>query len=107
MMYQLIISLFETSALTIMFSTISILLEKNGSAIVACLFIPTGATLLLTLCDNYLKLGVSKYWIENVSDMFASSLKMGDFWLSIICYIIYIVLFMIIGNYLFKKKEIK
>jgi ABC-type transport system involved in multi-copper enzyme maturation permease subunit len=107
MIYQLIICIFETIAIATMFSTFSILLEKNGSAIIACLFIPTGVTLLLTVCDSYLKLNVSKYWIENISMMYSDKPIISNFWISILYYALYTVFFILLGNYLFKKKEIK
>lgn len=107
MIYSLIISVFEIISITIMFSTLSILLEKNGSAIIACLFIPTGASLVLTVCDSYLKLGISKYWIENIHEIYDSSPVISNLWLSILYYSIYSIFFMKLGNYLFAKKEIK
>ena len=107
LVYPLIIDIFEIIALTTMFSTISLLLERNATAIVACLFIPIGATLLLTVCDTYLKLGISDYWIENISMIYTKNPGMGNLWLSLLYYVIYILFFMKLGNYLFKKKEIK
>ena len=103
----LVISIFEIIAIAIMFSTISILLEKNSSAIIACLFIPTGVTLLLTVCDSYLKLNIGKYWIENISMIYTDKPETINLWLSILYYLLYTLFFMKLGNYLFNKKEIK
>ena len=107
MILLLINSFIAIIAYTIMYATISFLLEKNASAIIACLFIPTVVGLVLSLLDGNLKLGVGKYWIDNVSDEFIKNPTLSNLWLPIGLYGAYIVAFILGGTSLLKNKEIK
>lgn len=107
MIYSIINSIFRIIAYTIFFSTISFILEKNGSAIIACLFAPSIIQTLLSLIDSKLKIDISKYWITNVSNEFLSDSSLTNLNYSIIFYIIYVMIFVILGVYVAKKKEIK
>lgn len=107
MLYSIINSVVCIVAYTIFFSTMSFILEKNGSAIIACLFAPTIIQTILTLVDSKLKLDISKYWISNVSSKFLENPTLSNLNYSVIFYIIYIVVFIIIGINIIKKREIK
>lgn len=107
MLYSIINSIFRIIAYTIFFSTISFILEKNGSAIIACLFAPSIIQTILSLIDSKLKIDISKYWITNVSNEFLSNSSLANLNYSIIFYIIYIVIFVVLGINIIKKREIK
>ena len=92
---------------TIMYATISFVLEKNVSAIIACIFIPAIASLVLTLLDNNMHLDIGKYWIENVSDAFRKDPTLSNLIVPVLLYIGYIVAFIYGGIGLLKNKEIK
>ena len=107
MLYPLINNIVGIIAYTIFYATMSYLLEKNGSAIIACLFVPTLIPTILTLIDSKLNLSISKIWIDNVSSKFIENPTLSNLLLSSCFYIIYIILFIVIGTQLLKKKEIK
>lgn len=107
MLYSIINSIFRIIAYTIFFSTISFILEKNGSAIIACLFAPSIIQTVLSLVDSKLKIDISKYWITNVSNEFLSNSSLANLNYSITFYIIYIVIFITLGISIIKKREIK
>lgn len=107
MLYLLINNILRIVAYTCFYSIMSVVLEKNGSAIIACLFVPTLVPTVLNLIDSKLNLSISKLWIENVSSKFILSPTLENLVVSSLFYVIYIVLFIIIGTQLLKKKEIK
>lgn len=107
MLYSIINSIICIVAYTIFYSTMSFILEKNGSAIIACLFAPSIIQTILSLVDSKLKLDVSKYWISNISNKFLENPTISNLNYTIIFYIIYIIVFIIIGVNFIKKKEIK
>lgn len=107
MLYSIINSIFRIIAYTIFFSTISFILEKNGSAIIACLFAPSIIQTVLSLVDSKLKIDISKYWITNISNEFLNNSNLTNLNDSIIFYIIYIIIFIILGINIIKKREIK
>lgn len=107
MLYPLINNLVRIVAYTCFYATMSVILEKNGSAIIACLFVPTLVPTILKLIDSKLNVSINKLWIENVSSKFTLNPTLENLGLSVLFYVIYIVLFMIIGTQLLKKKEIK
>ena len=106
-MYSLVNGLFEVIAYTAFFVTISILLEKNGSAIIAGLFIPNIIPLVLSVIDSKLKLNIGNYWLGSQSTIFSMKPTLGNLGWSILNYVIYTFIFLIIGVLLLKKKEIK
>jgi len=107
MLYSIINSIFRIIAYTIFFSTISFILEKNGSAIIACLFAPSIIQTVLSLVDSKLKIDISKYWITNISNEFLSNSSLANLNYSIILYIVYIIIFIVLGINTANKKEIK
>lgn len=107
MLYSIINSIFRIIAYTIFFSTISFILEKNGSAIIACLFAPSIIQTILSLIDSKLKIDISKYWITNISNEFLSNSSLANLNYSIILYIVYIIIFIVLGINTANKKEIK
>lgn len=107
MLYSIVNSIVKIIAYTIMYSTISFILEKNGAAILGCLFIPTIIQTLLSLIDSKLHLEISKYWIDNVSMKILNNSTLSDFNYSMIVYIIYVIFFIVLGINIIKKREIK
>ena len=100
-------SIFSILAHSVLFVTLSFILEKNGSSIIACLFVPTVLSLLLGLLESSLKIKLSKYWLDNVAGRFLKLKTWPTLGWSILFYLIYIAIFIIIGLHLIKKKEIK
>ena len=107
MLYSIINSIFRIIAYTIFFSIISFILEKNGSSIIACLFAPSIIQTILSLIDSKLKIDISKYWITNISNEFLSNSSLANLNYSIILYIVYIIIFIVLGINTANKKEIK
>jgi len=107
MIYPFINSIISIIAFTIFFSTMSFIIESSGIAIIACLFVPTAVTLVLTFVDANLKLNIGNYWIDNVSSKFIQSPTFTNLCLSILGYLIYVIIFAIVGIQLSKRKEIK
>ena len=68
--YTIINSVFSILSYTIFFTIMSFVLEKNGSAIIACLFAPSVIQTIFSLVDSKLNIEISKYWITNVSNEF-------------------------------------
>ena len=91
----------------IFYSTISFLLEKNGISLIVCLFVPSIISSLLGLVDLKFNINISKYWIDNISNTFIPTPTLSNLTTSIIQYLIYIIIFIVIGTQLLKKKEIK
>lgn len=107
MLYSSINSVIRIIAYTILYSTMSFILEKNTSSILACLFIPSIIQTIFSLIDSKMNIEISKYWIDNVSSSFIENPNTSNFIYSIIFYIIYIIIFIVLGTSLIKKKEIK
>ena len=107
MLLLLVNSIFSIIAYTVFYGTLAFLLEKNGSAIMACLFVPTVVTLLTGVMDSKLKLDISKFWIDNVSLKFLEKPILSNLTMPIILYVVYIVVFIFVGINLLKRKEIK
>ena len=105
--YTLINSIVSIIAYTIFFSTISFILEKNGTSIITCLFVPNIISLVLELIDSKLKLNISDFWIDNASTKFLQAKTLPNLTSSLIFYLIYIVIIIVIGTQILKKKEIK
>ena len=107
MSYLLLNASIEIIAFTIFFATMSFILEKNGSAIIACLIVPNIIPLLLGLIDAKMKTNISDFWLSSLSNKIIANPTLGTLGLSALYYLIYIVLFVIIGAHLLKRKEIK
>ena len=107
LVYPLINSVIGIIAYTVFYATMSILLEKNGSAIIACLIIPNIIPAVLSLIDAKLKLGIGDYWMDSASRTFNNNPTLNNLGWSILYYVVYIIIFIIIGIKLFNKKEIK
>lgn len=90
-----------------LFVTLASLFEKNSSSIIACLFVPTIIVTCLNLIDSNLKMDISKFWLDNISNDFNSNPSISNFYNTIGVYLIYIIIFIIFGNKMIKKKEIK
>ena len=107
LLYSFINSIIGIIANVVFYGTISFLLEKNGAAIIACLFIPNLIPTALTLIDSKLKLNIGDYWMEAASSKFALNPTVGNLAISIIYYLIYIGIFTFVGIKVLKRKEIK
>lgn len=107
MSYELINSFVGIIAFIVFYTTMAFILEKNGSAILACLFVPQIISTILMVIDSVTHVEVSKYWIDHGSEVFLDKPTLGNLGLSILYYVIYIVIFIIIGIQVLKRKEIK
>ena len=107
MIYQLINSLFFIITYTILYATMSVILEKNGAAIIACMFAPNIISLLLGLADSHFKINISKFWLDNVFIKFTTNPTLSNLTNSIVFCIIYTIVFILLGNKILKNKEIK
>ena len=107
MIYLLIESIIYSIALVIVYGTISALLEKNASAIIACMVGPMIISLVINLLDGNLKLDIGKYWITNASNTFIETPILSNLWFPLIVYAVYIVVFILLGTTLLKNREIK
>ena len=103
----LIFTLFKVTAYTVLYGTISFVLEKNSSAIIANLFLPNIINLILSIADSNLDIKISKYWIENIGSKFINTPTLSNISSPLIIYTIYIVFFVFIGYRIVKEKEIK
>lgn len=106
MLYLFINSIIGIIANTVFYVTMAFLLEKNGSAIIACLFVPNLIPMLLSLIDSKLKLSIGDYWLDSASIKFVNNPTLQNLLWSIVYYIIYIIVFIVIGTQLLNKKEI-
>ena len=86
MLYSIINNTVRIIAYAVFFSTISFVLEKNGSAIIASLFAPSIIQTILSLIDSKLNIDISKYWLTNVSSKFLSNPSLANLNYSIIFY---------------------
>lgn len=107
MIYSLINSILYAITYLFFYGTMSFLLEKNGSAIVACIFVPSIIPAVLGLIDTYFKINIAKFWIDNLSNKLIEKPSLANLGLPVTFYIIYIIAFIAAGIYLSKRKEIK
>ncbi|MBR2678923.1 MAG: ABC transporter permease [Bacilli bacterium] len=107
MLYIIINSMFKIFAESAFFVTLAFLLEKNTSAIIACLFVPNIFPLLLSLVKTKLNIDLAKYWLDNISDKFSANPTLGNLNWTILFYSLYVIVFLFIGTRILKRKEIK
>lgn len=99
--------LFKIMASIIFYGTISFLLEKNSSAIIASIFIPTLIPAIIGFLDSNFKLKMSQYLLSNVTDILTKNPTIINLLYTIVIYLIYIFVFILIAKLILKKKEIK
>ena len=107
LVYPLIDSLVGIVAYTVLYGTIAFLIEKNGYGIVACLFLPTIISIGLGIIDSKLKWNLSDFWMNAGSIKFTTNPTLGNLSISILYYVVYIVIFIIVGTQVLKNREIK
>ncbi|MBR2248160.1 MAG: hypothetical protein IKG58_03815 [Bacilli bacterium] len=100
-------SIIKIIAFITIYATIAFVFEKTSIAIVTNTVLPNMITLLFGMSDTNLHTHMSKYWIENVGEKFASKATIANMGFPLIMYVIYIVLFVGVGMYLTNKKDIK
>ncbi len=105
--YQFINNIVMIIAYTVFYTTMAFLLEKNGSGIIACLFVPQLLPTLMTLLNKVIKFDFYKLWMEHGSELFEKKPTLGNLGISVLYYGVYIVIFIIIGTQILKRKEIK
>lgn len=90
----------------IMFSSLSFIIFKTGANIVANICIPMLFPLVLSLTDVLIKakIKLSDFWIENTTTLITNNSKIPFIIIVSICYII---IFIILGITITKRKEIK
>ena len=106
-LYQIINSVVSIIAYTIFYTTMSFLLEKNGSGIIACMFVPNLIPTALTLLNKIVPFNITKLWMEHGEEIFTEKPSLSTLGLSALYYVIYFIIFIIIGTQLLKRKEIK
>ena len=107
MLNKIIVGIFSLVANTLFYSTLSFVLEKNSSAILACLFVPRIFSIVLPLIDSKFKLSISDYWVDGILSKFLENPSLGNMLLPIVLFIGYSLLFAFIGTKIMNKKEIK
>lgn len=90
----------------IMFSSLSFIIFKTGANIVANICIPLLFPLSLSLIDVLIKakIKISDFWIENTTSLITNNSKLPFIIIVSLCYII---IFIILGITITKRKEIK
>ena len=90
----------------IMFCSLSFIIFKTGANIVANVCIPMIFPLILTLIDVLLKakIKISHFWIENTVYLITNNSKLSFITMVSLCYI---VVFILLGIIITKRKEIK
>lgn len=103
----LIYAFFKIITYSIFYGTIAFIFEKNSSAIIANLFLPNIVLLVLVNLDSIFKLSINDYWLESIGTNFLKNPSFNGLINPILMFIVYIVLFIFVGNYFAKNKEIK
>ena len=83
------------------------LLEKNSSAIIACVVLPVLIPLLLGLISIKFNIDLNSYWISSLPSNYLEKKTIKNLMFSVFGSIIYIFISLVAGNILIKKKEIK
>ena len=105
--YPMIISIGSIICFMVFYSTISMIIQKGGFAVVTCLLAPVIISTALSFIDSFLKTDISQYWFGNIASNFAEKATLVNMGYSLLVFIIYIVVFIIFGNLILKNKEIK
>lgn len=92
---------------TIFCTTVAFIAEKTGTSIAANLVIPTFITLGLTLADANLKFNISDYWYQSFSQLMIENHNITTLYTTLIGFIAYVVIFVFIGQYFSRNKEVK
>lgn len=104
---QLLVVLLNIITISTFYTTISVLLEKNSSAIIACVVLPVLIPLLLGLISIKFNIDLNSYWISSLPSNYLEKKTIKNLTFSVFGSIIYIFISLVAGNILIKKKEIK
>ena len=104
---SIVVGLIGIVAYTALYVTVAFSLEKTSSSIIANMFIPNIAMLVIRIADSNLHVKMSKYWLGNVNNTFISNPTVSNMTFPIVMYLIYIIFFTLIGIQIAKNKEIK
>ena len=107
MILIILISLFAILAETIFYGSISFVLEKHSTSILACLFGPSIISVIINIIESKINIDISNYWVNNLYDYYVYNPNTTNLFISIIGYIIYIVIFIFATMEITKNKEIK
>lgn len=107
MILVLINSIISIIAITIFYTSLAIILEKNSTVIVGALLFPTVINMILNVISTKIDYNISRFWIENASEDFLTNQSLKNFGISFVIYLVYIIASYLICYELFKKKEIK
>ena len=107
MSMKIVNNIFDILAHIVFFVTLAFLLEKHSSAIIACLLVPNILPLIFTLIDSNFRINISKMWLDGVSNKFLENPTWTQCGWTILFYLIYIAIFIIIGLQILNRKEIK
>ena len=64
-------------------------------------------TSVLLLLNKIILFNINKLWMEYGNDLFDKKPNLGNLGISILYYLIYIIIFIVIGTQILKRKEIK
>lgn len=108
MIYNLIGYFFTVLAQTAVFVSLAFIIQKTGGAIIANIFIPMFVPLILMFVEAKFKLNVSDYWFDQIytiaSKKGADLTNIGQ---SALLALIYILVFVILGIFVSKNREVK
>ena len=107
MIYSIIICLIAIVVLTIFYSTIAFVLEKNLIGILTIIFLPRVIDLSFLAIYNFFKVELDSYWITGILPKFLDNPTLGNMIQPIILFIIYLIIIVFVGNRIIWRKEIK
>ena len=107
MTMAIVVHLIGIVAYTFFYVTTSFILEKTASAIIVNMFVPNLIMLGLGIADSNLKVHMSKYWIDSVASTFKENPTAGNMAFPVIMYLVYIAIFIILGIYFARNKDVK
>ena len=107
MIYSIIICLIAIVVLTVFYSTIAFVLEKNLIGILTILFLPRVIDLSFLAIYNFFKVELDSYWITGILPKFLDNPTLGNMIQTIILFIIYLIIMVFVGNRIIWRKEIK
>ena len=107
MIYSILLCFIAALSLTVFYTTIGFLLEKNIYGIMTIIFIPRVFDLLSFLVYRGTKVEIDKYWITGILPAYLENPTIGNIWLPILLLVGYAIIFYFLGCKISWKKEIK
>ena len=107
MLYPFIVSIASIICFMFFYSTISVIIQKSGFAVVTCLLAPVIIATALGFVDYILKIDISQYWFGNFYSNFTDKPTLANLGYMVLGYAIYTAVFIVAGIQILNKKEIK